>query len=812
MKSPNSDDLSAETRPFRSDHSEKEQPFTYKLFGLSARSGRPTMSTVIKVAFWPACLDNMRWSCDNLIAVAGSESVAVLIPKSRSSSTSSPQWEYITLKVNGYTQAELPLRDPLSFANWSVGEELSARHVIRLEWSPRGLGCFDTCVLAILHSDYVLDLWEYCGQAHIKDSWRRCLIITHAVHDFYETIYPSGEDPSPLTIERQQVRQRVRSIAWAPQLTEDSSEELQSCGNRVLPQTAPLLAIATEAGDILVTRITSPYNTLSPKQRQWKATVLRRICCGTHMPALNHVDGVTFNTTPTSDAYAVMEELVWTQMDGTQEHMLAFIAAGALCTVHVEDVHGLVPSMDAEASRGSTLRCLSPANTRVEGPMSLTADGKSLICFVGDSLVAYGIARSDTEGVHYETHPVNRRWSEVSGLVTIPYAGGATRAVFTTHLGYERLSQDTVLLSATKECAAPITTPIRQSLQQAAKDYRVTMDLGADAHTRTSGIAVAPTSSHIALCTTLLPADSVAHIIQSDHASLIFICELAQSNEHIALNPAASTQQDIIDCIVFSLQAGLATTKDNDPETQPDTRLILDRITSILSKPPPLRDENIDSTLLRSPTAAAMYLLRRKVLDRPDRRNFMQQRLLSCVVGSSYSSLMPRDWYIALIDEYAAIAANLPGGQLSQRIAAMHRLIYNRLQPSGTATSPTAITEYCSVCHEIMPLEAIKWSRCSSGHRFVRCALTFLTIPRPGISKCCGTCGAQYLNEQHLVEFGTGDQPATHSGGSASNQTDTVLDGTDDPGLPALEPAGSAARVLFSVFRRCALCGGRFVA
>ena len=103
----------------------------------------------------------------------------------------------------------------------------------------------------------------------------------------------------------------------------------------------------------------------------------------------------------------------------------------------------------------------------------------------------------------------------------------------------------------------------------------------------------------------------------------------------------------------------------------------------------------------------------------------------------------------------------------------------------------------------------------------VRCALTFLTIQEPGISKYCESCDREYLDEHVLLD------PAKHVdrrpevetqepsiGISAEESTRIHVGGTHDIGpgmLKEKDDGASLARVLFSTYDVCIYCGGKFV-
>ena len=218
-------------------------------------------TTRVDVPFWPTSTDNLAWSADNLIAVGGGEQIAILVPRLNTKGPNSLLWDSIAHRVNLFTTNEIPFAEPLSSVNWSIGEELSLRHVTKLDWSPPGLGRFSTCALAILHSNHVLVLWECVGQPHIRDKWKRCLNVNHTIQAYYGSSVTDD-------FEMRQVRQRIRSFAWIPAVhMKHTSVDARLDSH--LSQREHYLAVSTDAGDIFILRVTSPHDVLAPENFKW---------------------------------------------------------------------------------------------------------------------------------------------------------------------------------------------------------------------------------------------------------------------------------------------------------------------------------------------------------------------------------------------------------------------------------------------------------------------------------------------------------------------------------------------------------------
>jgi hypothetical protein len=159
---------------------------------------------------------------------------------------------------------------------------------------------------------------------------------------------------------------------------------------------------------------------------------------------------------------------------------------------------------------------------------------------------------------------------------------------------------------------------------------------------------------------------------------------------------------------------------------------------------------------------------------------------------------------------------------LSIKVGGVLSAVQAKLDNSGSALDPamddsTSFVETCSICHQDVVLESLRWSRCAGGHQFSRCTLTFLSIMEPGISKSCRICNALYLNEDALPEYKKPDAK-TIKVEEPPQEEDMDVDATagaentGDTQKDCVEPSISLARLLFSACDVCILCGGKFVA
>ncbi len=60
---------------------------------------------------------------------------------------------------------------------------------------------------------------------------------------------------------------------------------------------------------------------------------------------------------------------------------------------------------------------------------------------------------------------------------------------------------------------------------------------------------------------------------------------------------------------------------------------------------------------------------------------------------------------------------------------------------------PATVSEPCEMCNAAISIsQDLRSGRCSQGHTFARCGISFLAIQEPGISKYCSRCGKEFLD------------------------------------------------------------------
>jgi hypothetical protein len=64
---------------------------------------------------------------------------------------------------------------------------------------------------------------------------------------------------------------------------------------------------------------------------------------------------------------------------------------------------------------------------------------------------------------------------------------------------------------------------------------------------------------------------------------------------------------------------------------------------------------------------------------------------------------------------------------------------------------PTTSTDYCEFCEAIIPFEDLEVARCTNGHEYPRCGLSFVAIQHPRVTKMCTLCGSGVFSEEFVA-------------------------------------------------------------
>lgn len=256
--------------------------------------------------------------------------------------------------------------------------------------------------------------------------------------------------------------------------------------------------------------------------------------------------------------------------------------------------------------------------------------------------------------------------------------------------------------------------------------------------------------------------------------------------------------------------------RDINPEAEFDPETVSTQLLRAVSVNSAEAPSSFDQSVTGSPQRLVTQL-KHAILDKDDMVKQRYKRLVVMAKGESGKGLIPDLIIIrTLVTEVLRLPESLcENSDLSKTIHHIFSVVLANLdERSGVATSvQTAISgteERCAICNEILAFESLRWARCSKGHQFQRCSLTFLAIRSPGKAKSCTICNAQYLNERLIETF---IPPSLADPVEAENMIPEE-DGKRlvmvKQGTVRTEPLASLARILFAACDVCIQCGGKF--
>ena len=778
------------------------------------------MACSIAVPFWPVSTDCLSWSLDNQIAVAGRDSIAILTPRLKNFGPHRTRWDITLVKVNLFTAADDVVKLPVSSANFSIGEESSTFAPTSVSWSWPGIARHRGCALAVLTSNHVLSVWAPEGRSSVPSSWHRVILINRIIKDYLEREDKKNdqhEDNRWRTLEERRVRLRIRAYVWSPPVSEDSHNP------KILPYNGwgdQFLAVGMEGGDVYLLRVLSPYNTASS---EWRARVTDTFNVRDHVQETMS-SRMTTDVHETSDRALsattkfMANHLAWSPWrQGAQSKLsnLAYVSTGRLFTAEICTGHDN-ESSEAQLTRRSIDQWLINNRCDLYGPVRFVpyAEAPSVIVF-GTNAVFH----VQLDGSH-EQHHLDDRWDDITGLALTNDGGSNPRMHIVSHLSSAT--------SPTTRLTLPLKANVSESLkfppswQQAIVKWKAMFsdenDLDDNVQERTWGIASSPLGDFIATCGTLHPSDSLSYIIGSDQSCSINITwEGEKEDQRFVEDLSALTMNHNISAspMLFSLQRQIECSA-RWKASMPLTR---DMVVKQIEHHCKVQQEYDGTVTQQRSTGSAgnvIEYLRSKLLLSAEMQAIRETQLADISLGDQSSKQDVVQFVITqLTKEVLCLpTCDIPTNTLTTKIRQVYDLILSKLDPSHAVGSmePSAPdwVEECNICRQPVTFESFRWARCTRGHPFARCGLTFFSIQEPGATKVCQVCGRHFLREKGVAKAKTQSTKATAlnadtsvsaSGGLLSQSESFQSDG---------EQKSSLLDVLFAAFEICVYCGGKF--
>ncbi|RMY41837.1 hypothetical protein D0865_12176 [Hortaea werneckii] len=741
------------------------------------------MTYRIILPFWPTALDCVDWSKNNQLAVAGGENVAVLSPSFREVASDNSHWTSIVFEANAFTASEIPRQAPLSFPSLSVGEEISTWQVQRVKWSSPGIARYGGCLLAVLTSNHALSLWECGGKADLLRSWNRKIVLNDALrkHYGYPSTIPDDSDAEAFARQRcaRQVSLRIKSFCWSPYQEQSRGgphEMLSSVANTE----AHLLAVSTEGGDICILRLSTP---VGQPEEGWSSEVM-----------------CTFEAGP-DGAAGEGDELTWhgwNSHESCRQSALSYIHNGNLHHVVIRYTHAGEDASDFKVQRLTAQESGTSARS-LRGPLRYLGNHMLLTSPFDCMTITSVPTLNQPAGVAQESIcDLGERWDPVSGAVMSRDTNGAPVVHFTTLT--TTASADTCSLQTLAGEQDPSQMPPwKKAIAESKAAFSTEHNLDGHVQERTWGIAASPSGDCIATCITLHPSDAVANIVPHVQKCLLLLSPCDSNIFYALQNPTAQEGNLFCPPVAEDLYFNRLQHPDSQPKQWADSCVSLIRSFASESKDfsgglnPILLAESVRTKLYfetnivkaRFEVLAAMFKNDGRYIS--EKHHVILQGLMGQVNG------------LAKLD--------LQQGPLGIRMAQCYAVLSNKLHTGETDGFPGSMRnqEVCTICGQEIPMESIKWARCSGGHQFQRCAVTMLPISDPSLSKSCRICATRYLDATQVPELQLDTyQPNSQTRGGDSEGA------TRDKSSAVPEPRSSLVRIMLAACDTCVLCGGRF--
>ncbi|KAF2402626.1 hypothetical protein EJ06DRAFT_580839 [Trichodelitschia bisporula] len=803
----------------------------------------------------PSALECLSWSSDCELAISAHDFIELMIPRLSTPGPSPTNYEILHLRANLFTAAEVDIEEPAAFALFSPGEELSVGNIASLAWSGPGLARHARSALAVHTERLVLALYAAEGRPTEVGGWKRVLVVNRVLERFFEGVYPGlprdeNGDRAPL-IKR---AQRVRSFAWSPCVPARWAEE---CG---VASAVQFLAVGNDAAEVVVLQVRSPCNSA---EREWGAGIVARIPLGQggKLPDLGWVFGEYVREQRWAGWVA------WSPWEVVEGGVVSVLAYGTVERVYFRRVGLMLDPLKSkieigEVEEGGVL----PLGVTFNGPVRwvpVGLGGQMVLVATSPGAVHCFAVGTDGPLEVKETRYAREVWDEVGGYAFEHTSDTSIDLFFPPF----RLSTkaDLISLSLPSAKPTPFDPPWIDSITRSLASFSEEHDLYGHAEAKAWGFGASPLGDFMALCYSLHPTHMPEYKIPAEYRCTVAVTRARRGPAEDFALPSEGNfvgAEVSAEALAFSIRAWV----DEQPEAPEDSASVIRDIVQEISTA-----LHLPSSYAPPPLSSPTLSLRHALFTSPTITRLRLERLIS-LYFPWYTPAT--DTNTSLIRTLAVATHRIPhttyrASLISTKILEAYSMAVSKTRALSAQEVedidmlPAHEFERCEICGCPIHFEGFDEGRCEGGHEFVRCALTFLAIQAPGISRFCGLCERQFLTDAYLQgdvyeDSGAGSDPATvndnpsvsasSSTNGAAPETEKEDDGSDPMPLdtparteidmdedsdpitestePTAEPAPldpiivlpttgaanrSLAQILLQACDRCPYCGGKFV-
>ncbi|KAJ5917746.1 hypothetical protein N7454_010121 [Penicillium verhagenii] len=689
------------------------------------------MSSSSELFLFPSCFGALDWSPDGELAVAAGDQVQIMTwrpAKFNSEQGDHNGWQITRIpKVNVFTVAEWGMVYPQNRDDFSIAVEQSSSTVIGLSWSPPGLARYRRSALAIWTSNLILSLWEPVG---INGQWARVSIVNNSLHPNPKT----SPDLGGIDLRKS----GIRSFHWCSPLRVpvDGSQSATAPESRWGVQ---MLAIANDANEVALLRIHRPTG-LQASSDAYVITQLATypLCGGAKQFDIACPGSLLQDVLRSKARITSIRCGPWVSLPSTSENGHVHSARTVIAAVYGTELQiiqatvalgesdqevEVTPRYEAMVEvKAHPLRPSDSWTQRVTGPLEfLHTHGQSenLVLAVGiiGGVLTLSLPQSVCEGSETSISGIKTQQWPCSSLPTPedePWPRDLEPVSSFVVTSDERNRTCTLQMGTLGGLGASLTlgqsgdlepwqVPLwMKVVEEFREDYDLSHDLGGHTAARVWGLSTY--RGLTAVIFTRHPTDMVEYRVASNERSMVVFTDerTKQAPDFHALFTPHSV--------------------DSEPQFALDQRG--KAILSVLGSAEQDVESNKEDQKLLYAAACST------IVDRQS--EFIRSRAQNCLEQ----------------------LANSTGADLSEEISKCSSLESSNIssKPIDQQKMPGGhMFEYCEICDAGLAWDSAKEAQCANGHLFARCALSFMAIQEPGISKYCPICRAEYFDEDILA-------------------------------------------------------------
>ncbi|KAJ9299846.1 hypothetical protein DTO271G3_2730 [Paecilomyces variotii] len=722
----------------------------------------------IELQLFPSCHECLSWSQDGELAVAAGEYIHILSPNAQrhgSGAGTAGPWEFTRLRANVFTNIEWPTTNPADRDSFSIGSEQSISTVAGIKWSHPGLEKYRRSILAVLTTNLLLSFYDSGG---LRNKWNRVFIVNDALKLHF----------SQIVTDRRLVAQKskIRSFAWCPPLKRQ--KQRQDGPSALLEPSESrwgvhVLAIANDANDLVFVRVSRTARN-SSSEKPYDIEVLSVISLANpaetfpmiHTPSIfvsavkskariSHVSCGPWVYEASEEDAKISARSAVAVVYGTKLQIVSLDAT--LTPVEGQGLSGPGFSVNITCTKCEYIESAGNLDSyRFTGELQWVSEGEfdsiSICAGVFSGLVTVTMPRANYEGEDgnpdrivvrekpfFQDAVPGHSPAEVSEKIRHWEPISATTIVIDEETGKQTLHVGTLGAYAESYTCPTIEdgmqvfqSPWKKQMEDFRERFDIDRDLGGLAVSRIWGMD--SWKGFLAIAFTLHPGDMVEYTTTAEERTTLMISHLdAQKDVSVAtvLRPPDPSPEFIWEKRKMILQFTLGLEAENQYNDAWSLKLLYAACLCAITS---CRDESIlslaHSVLEKLESATGVDLADEKS---------------RCIDGESLA-----------VNPKSAEQVSGPGGTLFEK---------------------------CSICDAGIEWYHAAEAQCAEGHIFMRCGLTFLCIPEPGISKYCSVCETEYLNDEAF--------------GPKRDHEESHL-------------VSSKYHLIFEAFDTCAYCGGKF--